>query len=265
MKSLVETNSIFGNCPEIFKRRVNRWKNRNKYLDEEFLIIDDKDGHLGMYPLRCGFKTTVYESNYNLLFGGKMDVPINIPETNEYVYVNKNILGFEDRAKEELVYDNLNIINKNFYMLTNLTKYFFVACSKSLNRIENNKISMKDKIIKLRDSVKRDGYIFIEYYLAADEKDYEKYPLNSYLRKDEILEYFDIKEWTILLNDVQIQKDCISPFNKENNNVLIGYFEARYKPSPVAKVKSSKKIRLDHYTNKEIECLHNYSINGVIR
>ena len=46
MKSLVETNSIFGNCPEMFKRRVNRWKNRNKFYDEEFLIVDDKDGKI---------------------------------------------------------------------------------------------------------------------------------------------------------------------------------------------------------------------------
>lgn len=265
MKSLVETKSIFGNCPEMFKRRVNRWKNRNKFHDEEFLIVDDKDGHLGLYPLRCGFKTTIYDSNSSLLFGGKLDVPINIPNTNEYIFINKNILGLEDRAKQELVYDKVNIINKNFYELTNITKYFYVACSKSLDRIDNKKIDMKEKIKKLRDSVKRNGYIFIEYYIAIDEKDYKKYPRNSYLRKDEILEYFDKNEWTILINDIQIQKDDITPFNKDNNNVLIGYFEARYKPTPISKPKTMPKIRLDHYTNKEIRCLHNYSINGVIR
>ena len=57
-----KTTSIFGKCPEIFKRRVGHWKSRRSLDECDFLVVDDKDGYLGMCPLRSNMNVTVYES-----------------------------------------------------------------------------------------------------------------------------------------------------------------------------------------------------------
>ena len=59
---------------------------------------------------------------------------------------------------------------------------------------------MDYKINKIKSNVALGGYIYIEYYLAIDEKDYKKYPSNQYLRYGEIEKYFPKEEWTILYN-----------------------------------------------------------------
>ena len=97
------TNSLFGNIPEIYRKKVMKWQTRKIYKESRFLIIDDKDGHLGMCPLRVNIPIDVYEPNKEYLFGGKTEIPINIPDTNQFMFIERNILGFRDRISNELL------------------------------------------------------------------------------------------------------------------------------------------------------------------
>ena len=90
---------------------------------------------------------------------------------------------------------------------------------------------MDYKINKLKSNVKKDGYIYIEYYVALKDDDFKSYPENEFLRKDEILKYFPETEWNVFRNEYEIVEDNLTPFNREKKQVVIGYFDARKKPS----------------------------------
>ena len=77
-------------------------------------------------------------------------------------------------------------------------KYFFSLFNKKiiiLYYIEKNKhISIKDKVRKLKSSVKVDGYLYIYYELMIDNKEKS----NSYLKFNEMRTYFDLEDWQLL-------------------------------------------------------------------
>lgn len=256
------TNSLFGNIPEIYRKKVMKWQTRKIYKDSKFLVIDDKDGHLGMCPLRINIPIDAYEPNKTYLYGGKTEIPINIPDTDKFMYIERNILGFKDRINHELLDTKYNLYNKNYYETKNDSLYEYVSVCRSLDRKENEKFDMDYKINKIKSNVAKNGYIYLEYYLALEDNNYEKYPSNRYLRYGEILKYFPEDEWTILTNEVEIVKDEYTPINRNNENVAIGYLDVRRMPTP--KKKPDKKI----YTNYNDECKqvkHAYTINGVVR
>lgn len=267
MKSRLNTKSLFGSVPYIFSKKVARWNKSSLKEKREFLHVDDKDGHLALYSLSYNINVTVYEPIYNFLYGGKTEVPVNIPNTEEYIYINKMINGLEERAKLNFIESQLNIINRNFYEIDDLNKYIYVTACRSLDREENKHITMKEKINKLKMAVEDEGYLYIEYLIAIDDNDYENYPSNSYFRRNEIESYFDKTEWTIQSNEIRIIKEELNPLNRDQKEKIVGYLDVRKKASPK---KQEKRIlrnqkRIDFITNKEVKCKHNYIINGVLR
>lgn len=261
MKSKLDTKSIFGNVPEIFSLKVRKWERRGESEKRNFLHVDDKDGHLALYSLTYGLDVTVYEPNKNLLYGGKIDVPVLIPNSDNYIFINKTVEGLVDRANLLFGEKKLKLNNKNFYKSNCIDKYIFVTACRSLNREENKDISMEDKINKLKRTVDYNGYLYIEYYLANKSDDYELYPVNSYLREYQLENYFDKSEWTIISNNINIEKELITPFNKDNKDVAVGYFIARRRPTPVVK---EHKYKFEYVDNKRIPVKRNYIINGVV-
>lgn len=261
MKSKLETKSIFGNVPEIYGLRVRKWDRRGENEKKNFLHVDDKDGYLALYSLTYGLDVTVYEPNKNLIYGGKIDMPVLIPNSESYVFINKTIEGLLDRASTQFLENNLKIENKNFYKSNCIGKFIFVTACRSLNREENKDISMDDKINKLKKAVDFNGYLFIEYYLANKADDYEMYPSNCYLREYELESYFDKTEWTIISNEIKIEKDLITPFNKDNKDVVVGYFIARRRSTPVVK---ERKYKFEYKGGKRQTVKRNYIINGVV-
>lgn len=267
MKSRLNTKSLFGYVPYIFSKKVARWHTSSLKQKKEFLHIDDKDGHLALYTLSSGLNATVYEPNENFLYGGKEDVPVNIPNTDDYIFINQMIKGLEDRAKLNFVESGLNMINRNFYEINDLNKYIYVTACRSLDRKSNRHIPMDIKINKLKNSVAEEGYLYIEYLIATKEEDFDNYPASSYLRKDEILQYINSDEWTILTNEIKIIKDELTPLNRINEEKIVGYLDVRKKKAPRIKDKRSlkNKKRIDFVTNREVKCKHSYIINGVLR
>ena len=91
-----------------------KWQTRKIYKNSKFLVIDDKDGHLGMCPLRLNIPIDAYEPNKTYLYGGKTEIPINIPDTDKFMYIERNILGFKDRINHELLDTKYNSTWKFF-------------------------------------------------------------------------------------------------------------------------------------------------------
>ena len=125
----------------------------------------------------------------------------------------------------------IEIRNTNFYESKVEDKYDFVYCYRSLHENHNKKIPMKRKIRKLLSSVKDDGYIYIFYHMAKNEKDISNFSKNQYLRKGEMKSYFDPRVWdiiTIIENDY-----CTShnghPYHKKDHEHRVGHIFARKK------------------------------------
>lgn len=262
MKSLKsKTTSIFGKCPEIYKKRVIHWKNRRKLEYRNFLVVDDKDGYLGMCPLRANMNVTVYEQDKNLLYGGKYLFPFKNPNTDEIVYKEKTMLGFQDRINIEFLESNVELLNKNFYESNIDKKYDYVATSRGLS-IDKN-ISMEDKINKLKSCVKDNGYLYIEYYIALDSDDYDAYPKNQYLRLGEMKNYFNEDEWHIIVNTEIATYEKINQINIESKKIILGTIDARKCDDKT--IRRYRKINDITPITPKIKKLRNYSINGVIR
>ena len=259
-----KTTSIFGKCPEIFKRRVGHWKSRRSLDECDFLVVDDKDGYLGMCPLRSNMNVTVYENDKNLLYGGKYLYPFKNPHNDEIVYKEKTILGFEDRINIEFLDAHAKLINENFYKSNINEKYSYVATTRGLNLEQNIDISMIDKINKLKSCVKDDGYLYIEYYIALDSDDYETYPKNQYLRYGEMKEYFNGNEWDILFNTEKATTESINQINKERKEIILGIIDVRKQKKRVPKKRRNINniVPIQLSNGKKVR---NYTINGVFR
>lgn len=267
MKVLSE--SLFGKMDKNYTKRIFKHHNSKNINNWNFLIVDDKDGYLGMYPLSYGGHITVYEPNKKFLYGGLTEVPIKVGDEGDYKVKKINILGFRDRLILESLEDNANLIAKNFFEITDNRKYNFVVSSRGLHLNCNSCFDMSFKINKLKNAVMEKGYIYIEYYLALEEDDFINYPSNRFLRKNEIEKYFPKEEWTILYSNVLIKNE-ITPLDLESKNVIIGLFYAKKIKAPIPlNMKKMPKprttTRLDFETYEEIVCKKNYIINGIVR
>lgn len=259
------TTSLFGNMPYIYQKKVNKWSSKKITEKTKFLIVDDKDGQLGMCPLRRNIPIVVYEPDKVFLDGGKTEVPLNIPNTSEFIFAKRNILGFKDRVTTEMLMTKCNLINKNYYNFTDEDKYEYVAACHSIDRDSNIEFSMEYKINKLKSNVADNGYLYLEYNIALKEDDYETYPANLYLRNNEILKYFDTNEWTIITNEIAILKSEYTPLNKNRKDVIVGFLDVKKTPTPKKKEIKHKQNYTFYDTKKEKIVNHSYVINGVLR
>lgn len=74
----VLSKSLFGNVDKLYAKRLFKHYATKKINNWNFLLVDDKDGYLGMYPLSYGGNLTVYEPNKKFLYGGLVSVPIKM-------------------------------------------------------------------------------------------------------------------------------------------------------------------------------------------
>ena len=265
MKSLKEKSiSLFGSCPEIYRRRLAHWKFRDEIDNNNFLVIDDKDGRLALCPLRYGKRVKIYEPDAKYLDGGKFNVPMKDFDTGRYVYKEKTCIGLRDRLNMEFLENLADIKNENFYSSDLAEKYSCVAVSKSLDREENKNYTMEYKIEKLKSLVKDGGYLYIEYYIALDSNDEFKYPKNQYLRYGEMKNYFDSDEWNILSLEEKSTREDITKMNIDNKPIIFGIIDVRKRTQK--EIKKLRKINnilpIRNYREKKVR---NYVINGVLR
>lgn len=214
MKRKIEVGSVFGRPQRTSYEYMKKLKKINK---QNILIVDDKDGLHSIPFANYGFDVVMYEPNNVYLRGGIIDNYVLLPITNRKHY--SNIKG------------NILIKNNNFYELRVEDRYDFVFCYRSLHERHNKSIPMRRKIRKLQSSVKEGGYIYIFYHMAKNEKDISNYPMNQYLRRDEMRTYFDSKNWNIisLIENSYATEHLGHPFNKRNHGHIVGHIFAQKK------------------------------------
>ena len=209
--------SVFGDSPKtayIYARELERVLNR-KY---KVLLVDGVDGIGAMPFAREGQLIDCYEPDGRYFLGGMIE--------------GFKFKGLKEKLDYENLKDNVSLINKNFYEERTSKKYDLVYVYRSIHKKNNSNLQMKKKMNRLLMSVKENGYIYILYYLAINEKDYINYPKNQYVRKNEIKNYFD-DNWEI----INIREENIlnphkkHPFNNCNHSHKVGYLFAKKKSS----------------------------------
>ena len=212
----VDVGSVFGTAQ---RTSYEYMKLLNKKTNGSFrtLVVDDKDG---LHPIPFathGSKVVMYEPNEVYINGGVIDDITITPITNR-----KYFKEYETK---------IEIRNTNFYESKVEDKYDFVYCYRSLHESHNKKIPMKRKIRKLLSSVKDDGYIYIFYHMAKNEKDISNFSRNQYFRKGEMKTYFDPRVWeiiTIIENDYCTNHNG-HPYHRKGHEHRVGHIFARKK------------------------------------
>ena len=193
----VDVSSVYGKAQRTsyeYMKLLNEKTNGNF----KTLVVDDKDGLHSLPFANHGSKVVMYEPNE--------------------IYIKENKSKIEIR-------------NTNFYESKVEDKYDFVYCYRSLHENHNKKIPMKRKIRKLLSSVKDDGYIYIFYHMAKNEKDISNFSKNQYLRKGEMKSYFYPRVWdiiTIIENDYCTNHNG-HPYHKKDHEHRVGHIFARKK------------------------------------
>lgn len=216
MMRKIEVGSVFGRVQRIsyeYMKLMNS-KFNNSY---SVLIIDDKDGLHSLMFAGNNAKVTMYEPNKVYIEGGEIE-GINVtPITNRKHYY---------KTKK-----NLNVVNDNFYERKVERKYDFVFCYRSLHEKHNKHIPMTRKMRKLLSSVKEGGYIYIFYHMAKNEFDKSNFSRNQYFRENEMIDYFDLKNWEVISikENKQLTMHKGHPYHEKDHTHKIGHIFARKK------------------------------------
>ena len=212
----VDVSSVYGKAQrtsyEYMKLLNEKYKNNYRVL-----VVDDKDGLHSLPFANHGARVVMYEPNDIYINGGIIDDIKITPITNRKYYQKYS--------------NHIGIRNENFYETKVEEKYEFVYCYRSLHEKHNKNIPMKRKVRKLLSSVKEGGYIYIFYHMAKKEKDISNFPRNQYLRKNEIISYFDPRIWKII-TIIEHEEPTFHkghPNHQKNHEHLVGHIFAQKK------------------------------------
>ena len=202
----MKTKSIWGTPPTRLYKLINLSK---KEWGNNFTacIVGCSDGKFLLPFAREGIKVTGYDIDEIALYGGMKQFPIiedkkkydysNDFKSKEYNLVFRRVLGVTERLNIEKLSQYAKIEKRDFYRNLPPEKYNVVFTSCSLHYSANKDFSLEDKTKKLQSIVLSGGYLYIDYMMAIDEKDFINYPSEKFYRKDEILKYFD-NNWEII-------------------------------------------------------------------
>ena len=221
--------SIYGDIPTTTQNFVRKF--RKEKMNPKILVVDCKDGQILKCFAYAGYDVTGYEPNIKYLDGGIFRT------LDKNKIIDRKIIGLRNILKN---YNNVKLINKNFYNTEINDKYDFIYVHKSLHRYCNSNITMKNKINKLLSCLKKDGYLYIYYHIRENDN-IEKYPINQYLDKGEILKYFN-KEIIYLGEGYNVS-------NKAHYNRL---YDHTHKIGYIIIQNKEKQIKESVYSNYEI-------------
>ena len=189
--------SVFGNVKKRVYYYIDFLKNNYQKIPD-VLIVDANDG-INVIPFaKNNCNVTCYEDNNILLNGG--------------IFEGKKTNGLIKRLKDQNVFDKVEIKKSNYYKFKDIKKYDFIYIDDSLQYKKYEDISMKKKIRKLMSNVREGGYLYIHYVLKKNKNDNE----NSYLELNEILNYFDLKDWRIVYI-FECTKKSIYSYDRDNS------------------------------------------------
>ena len=202
----MKTKSIWGNPPKRLYKLVNLGKEKsgNNFT---VCIVGCSDGKFLMPFAREKIHVTGYDIDDIALYGGYKMFPIVDEKikyeyskgfvSKEYPLIERRVLGITERVKIENVEKYTTIEKRDFYKNIPNKKYNIVFTSCSLHYSVNKDFTLEEKTKMLQHIVKPGGYLYMDYMMAIDEKDYDNYPEHKFYRKKEILNYFD-EDWEII-------------------------------------------------------------------
>ena len=202
----MKTKSIWGNPPKRLYKLINIAK-QDFGNDFTACIVGCSDGKFLMPFARQGIKVTGYDIDTIALYGGQKLFPV-VKEKKKYKYskdfiskdfelVEKRVYGLTERIEKEDLGKYTKIELRDFYKNLPSEKFDVVFTSCSLHYSVNKDFSLEEKTQMLQSIVSKGGYLYMDYMMAIDEKNYEKYPEHKFYRKGEILDYFD-SNWKII-------------------------------------------------------------------
>ena len=237
-KGIFLNGSIYGETPHKVYDYVN-FINNKLNDNPKILVVDCKDGQVLRTFANKGYDVTGYEANEKYLNGGIFEVAF---KDNDNIYQTKErtIIGLNKVLANN---DNINLINENFYKTKIKDKYDFIYVYKSLHRSCNQDIKMDEKIKKLLSCVKDNGYIYFYYHMAKDENDFVNYPVESYLRENEISEYINNSySYIHLLERDTYRKDNPHYGRLYEHDHKVGYVLLQKKKRKINEMKSLKYV-----------------------
>lgn len=202
----MKTKSIWGAPP---KRLYKLIKLAEENLEPNFksCIVGCSDGKFLMPFARKKHFITGYDIDDIALFGGEKEFPIIEKKishkynkefvSSDFNLETKRVVGLCERIEIEKLNKYTNIKKCDFYKNVPNEQYDVVFTSCSLHYSVNKDFTLEEKTKMLQNITKNNGYLYIDYMMAIDEKDYVNYPKNKFYRKGEIAKYFG-PEWEIL-------------------------------------------------------------------
>ena len=201
----MRTKSIWGNPPT----RIYNIQNLLKKEKGEFTtcIVGCSDGKFLMPFARNKNFVVGYDIDEIALFGGKKMFPIKKDDekfeyskdfvSKDFELEERKVVGLVERLEIEGCSHFAKIELRDFYRNVPDEEFDLVFTSCSLHYTKNKEFTLEDKINKLKQITKKDGYLYIDYMMAIDESDYENYSEVKFFRKGEIRKFFD-ESWEIL-------------------------------------------------------------------
>ena len=188
--------------------RVSSFGRINTTFYSLLKFLEERDGHnleicdfgcldgLHTIPfLKKGHIVDGFDMNEVYLYGGHIQRPI-VKENGQIILQRRTMYGAEDRINIENLFDRARLYNKNIFDCCD-RKYDVVYSKRGLSRTEYSNISMKIKIEKLKNLVKEDGIIYLEYLIWLDDKNKDNLNCNQYIKQCEMATYFQTG-WEIL-------------------------------------------------------------------
>ena len=224
--------SSFGIVGTTFYTLLNYIKNK----DGENLSVCEigcLDGKYTIPFLKRGYSVDAYEMNMIYLYGGHVQYPI-VNEKNKIILQRRTIYGAEDRINIEKLHDKANLYSDNFFRC-NKKQYDIVYSKRALHREEYMDIPMEQKIEALKDAVKEDGIMYLEYLMWLDDDNSDNLNPNQYIKQCQMQNYFTAG-WKIL--SLVEDRKCILEKPHIGNPI---YHKHRVGMIKVRKNKSSEK------------------------
>ena len=203
----MKTKSIWGKPP-------TRLYNLIQLAEHEFpngfstCIVGCSDGKFVFPFARKGNSVTGYEVDKSALYGAEKEFPVftkngHIPYNGRttlepFPTEKRTYKGCIEKVNIEQLSDLVKIEERNFYTCPPNEKFDVVFTSCSYQYSLNAGKTLEEKTNIIQDIVSDGGLLYIDYMLAIDETDYTLYPVNKYLRKGQMIQFFDSEHWGVL-------------------------------------------------------------------
>lgn len=202
----MKTSSCWGRPP---KRIYNFMKQLSP--GATICVVGCSDGKFVLPFLRKGFHVTGIDFDDIAIHGGEKIRPIKRQTINKKRYVPRTekpqydqlptepiqIKGLLNRIKAEKLEENFRLIQDDYYRNPPEEKFDVVFTSCSLQYKSNRDICLSKMIDTLKNSVKPNGYLYMDYMMPLEDSHHWK--AEQFLRSGQIREFLQ-DDWEICYN-----------------------------------------------------------------